>query len=85
MASSSSTAARSGAGAIYKGLAIAANPDRLYAADFHGAKIDVFDQGFAPTTVPGGFVDPNLPAGFAPFNVQEIAGEIVAVAGAAAI
>ena len=26
---------------------------------------------------PGGFVDPNLPAGFAPFNVQEIAGRLV--------
>ena len=24
--------------------------------------------------MPGGFIDPNLPAGFAPFNVQEIAG-----------
>jgi uncharacterized protein (TIGR03118 family) len=66
-------------GAIYKGLAIAGKGQSplLYAADFHGAKIDVFDQGFAPTTVPGGFVDPNLPAGFAPFNVQEIAGKIV--------
>jgi uncharacterized protein (TIGR03118 family) len=66
-------------GAIYKGLAIATRGGTplLYAADFHGAKIDVFDQGFAPTTVPGGFVDPNLPAGFAPFNVQEIAGRLV--------
>jgi uncharacterized protein (TIGR03118 family) len=66
-------------GAIYKGLAIAKKGQSplLYAADFHGAKIDVFDQGFAHTTVPGGFVDPNLPAGFAPFNVQELAGRIV--------
>jgi len=40
----------------------------------------VFDQAFKPFTFPGGFVDPNLPAGFAPFNVQEIAGRIV-VAG----
>jgi uncharacterized protein (TIGR03118 family) len=65
--------------AIYKGLALATSGQSplLYAADFHGAKIDVFDQGFASTTVPGGFVDPNLPAGFAPFNVQEIAGRIV--------
>ena len=66
-------------GAIYKGLAIATKGKDalLYAADFHGAKIDVFDHAFAPTTVPGGFVDPNLPAGFAPFNVQELAGRIV--------
>ena len=27
--------------------------------------------------MPGGFADPNLPAGFAPFNVQEIAGRLV--------
>jgi uncharacterized protein (TIGR03118 family) len=62
-------------GAIYKGLAIAGN--LLYAANFHANAIDVFNDAFAPTTVPGGFTDPNLPAGFAPFNVQEIAGRIV--------
>jgi uncharacterized protein (TIGR03118 family) len=62
-------------GAIYKGLAIAGN--LLYAANFHAGTIDVFNDAFAPTTVPGGFTDPNLPKGFAPFNVQEIAGRIV--------
>jgi len=56
--------------AIYKGLAIAAN--RLYAADFHNARIDVFDTAFQLITVPGGFVDPNLPAGYAPFGIQAI-------------
>jgi uncharacterized protein (TIGR03118 family) len=61
--------------AIYKGLAIAGN--LLYAANFHAGTIDVFNDAFAPTTVPGGFTDPNLPKGFAPFNVQEIAGRIV--------
>jgi uncharacterized protein (TIGR03118 family) len=61
--------------AIYKGLAISGN--LLYAANFHAGKIDVFNDAFAPTTVPGGFTDHNLPAGFAPFNVQEIAGRIV--------
>jgi uncharacterized protein (TIGR03118 family) len=65
-------------GAIYKGLTIATKgTPLLYAADFHNAKIDVFDASFKPVTAPGGFVDPNLPAGFAPFNVQEIAGRIV--------
>jgi uncharacterized protein (TIGR03118 family) len=66
-------------GAIYKGLAIAGEGKDalLYAADFHNAKIDVFDESFAKVTAPGGFADPNLPAGFAPFNVQEIAGKIV--------
>jgi uncharacterized protein (TIGR03118 family) len=66
-------------GAIYKGLAIASkgNTTLLYAANFHAGKIDVFDDAFGQTTVPGGFVDPNLPSGFAPFNIQEIAGRLV--------
>jgi uncharacterized protein (TIGR03118 family) len=61
--------------AIYKGLTLAGN--LLYAANFHANSIDVFNNAFAATTVPGGFVDPNLPAGFAPFNVQEIGGRIL--------
>jgi uncharacterized protein (TIGR03118 family) len=67
------------AGAIYKGVTLAVTPQgsRLYAADFHGAKIDVFDGAFAPVTLPpGAFTDPNLPAGYAPFNVQELGGRI---------
>jgi uncharacterized protein (TIGR03118 family) len=62
-----------GDGAIYNGLAIAdtsAGP-RLYAADFHNAKVDVFDGGFG--LVPNsGFVDPALPSGYAPFGIQTI-------------
>jgi uncharacterized protein (TIGR03118 family) len=73
------TKVATGSHAIYKGLALATNDGKplLYAADFHNARIDVFDASFQPTTVPGGFVDPNLPAGFAPFNVQELAGRVV--------
>jgi uncharacterized protein (TIGR03118 family) len=60
-------------GAIYKGLAIAdtsAGP-RLYATDFHNAKVDVFDGSF--TQVPNsGFVDPNIPSGYGPFGIQTI-------------
>jgi uncharacterized protein (TIGR03118 family) len=66
-------------GAIYKGLALAVGDKHafLYAADFHGAKIDVFDERFDPVHVqPGAFTDPALPAGFAPFNVQELGGKI---------
>ena len=75
------TAARTVAtspGAIYKGLAIAgsAHGTRLYAADFHHGRIDVFDDHFGPVTLPGGFADPALPAGFAPFNVQALDGRL---------
>jgi uncharacterized protein (TIGR03118 family) len=63
---------RSSVDAIYKGLAIAATDagPRLYAADFHNARVDVFDGSFG--LVPGGFVDPSLPSGYAPFGIQTI-------------
>ena len=66
------------AGAIYKGLAIAQTPHgpRLYAADFHNARIDVFDGSWAPVSAPGAFVDGSLPAHYAPFNVQTIGDRI---------
>jgi uncharacterized protein (TIGR03118 family) len=64
------------ADAIYKGLAIAQTQDgaRLYAADFHGAKIDVFDEQFAPVQQAGAFTDAALPDGYAPFDIQELQG-----------
>jgi uncharacterized protein (TIGR03118 family) len=63
-------------GAVYKGLAIAKNGTALflYATDFHNNKIDVFDGTYAKQTLPAGaFVDPTLPAGYAPFGIQAIA------------
>lgn len=54
-------------GAVYKGIA---HTSRLFAADFHNAKVDVFDTSYAPIALgPGAFHDPQIPAGFAPFNV----------------
>lgn len=67
------------AGAVYKALALSADGagSRLYAADFHNNRIDVFDAGFKPVQLAGGnFSDPGLPAGFAPFGLQAIAGNI---------
>lgn len=65
-------------GAIYTGLAIASTSegDRLYAADFHNARIDVFDETFSSITPTGGFVDPRLPAGYAPFGIQTLSGRV---------
>src|SRR5205823_970758 len=54
-------------GAVYKGLAIAGN--RLYATDFHNGRVDVFNSSFQPVTTSGGFVDPQIPAGYAPFGI----------------
>ncbi len=62
--------------ACYRGLAIANNgtANFLYANDFVGAKIDVFDATWKKqpsSAFP--FTDPNLPANYAPFNIQAIA------------
>jgi uncharacterized protein (TIGR03118 family) len=69
---------RSSVGAVYKGLAIAhtISGDRLYAADFHNRRIDVFDESFTLVNTIGGFVDPKLPQGYAPFGIQTLAGRI---------
>jgi uncharacterized protein (TIGR03118 family) len=60
--------------AVYKGLALATTSKGsfLYAANFHAGAIDVFDGHFKPVKLSGGFTDPSLPAGFAPFNIQLI-------------
>jgi uncharacterized protein (TIGR03118 family) len=57
--------------AVFKGLAIAGS--RIYATDFRNAKVDVFDQNYAPVTGLG-FTDPNIPAGYAPFGIADIGG-----------
>jgi uncharacterized protein (TIGR03118 family) len=65
-------------GASYTGLAINQNQTRLYAANNAGTgSINVFDSTFAPVNLgSAAFVDPNLPTGFVPFNVQDINGKV---------
>jgi uncharacterized protein (TIGR03118 family) len=62
--------------AVYKGLTIGNNGtgDFLFAANFRSGNIDVFNSSFASTTLPGGFIDPTLPAGYAPFNIENLGG-----------
>jgi uncharacterized protein (TIGR03118 family) len=65
--------------AIYKGLAIATtgSGDRLYLTDFHNRRVEVLDGSFDPVELPdGAFVDPSVPADFAPFGIQNIEGRI---------
>lgn len=66
------------AGAMYTGLAIATlgTSPMLYAADFRHGSVNVFNASFARATVTGGFADPQLPAGYAPFGLQAIGGVI---------
>lgn len=64
-------------GASYTGLAIAGSgaTARLYAANFGNNRVDVFDGNFVLQSS-SSFVDPTLPAGYAPFNVQNLGGQI---------
>jgi len=65
----------SGSHAVFKGLALM--NDRLYATDFHNARVDVYDASFNPVPLAANpFVDPSIPAGFAPFGIQAINGSI---------
>lgn len=63
--------------AVYKGLALGTvGPNSyLYATDFHNARIDVLGSLGAPALA-GSFADPTIPAGYAPFNIQNIGGQL---------
>jgi uncharacterized protein (TIGR03118 family) len=73
-------AVRNGANAVYKGLAIAQASDGhtyLYAANFRSGRVEAYDDTFTPVQLPGGlFVDPRMPARYAPFNVEELGGRL---------
>jgi uncharacterized protein (TIGR03118 family) len=68
----------SAAGAVYKGMAVATNngAPMLYLANFSNGTVDVLDTTFKPTMVAGGFADPSLAAGLAPFNVWNVNGQL---------
>ena len=73
------------AGAVYKGLVFGTNAHGvfLFATNFGAGTIDVFapngSAGFRPATsteVDSDFTDPKIPAGFAPFGIQNINGDL---------
>ena len=63
-------------GAVYKGLALASvnGKNYLYASNFRSGQVDVFDSQFKQQTWAGAFVDHHIPAGYAPFNIQNLNG-----------
>jgi uncharacterized protein (TIGR03118 family) len=66
-------------GAVYKGMAIlspACCATYLVVANFHSGLIEPYTQSFAPLAPPGSFTDPNLPAGYAPFNIQQVGSQV---------
>ncbi len=78
--------------AVYKGATIATveksgvTQSYLYVADFRHGKVKIFDSTFKPAELvaereeeedeSASFVDERLPRGYAPFNVQNIGGDI---------
>jgi len=64
--------------AVYKGLALvhSSSGPELLAANFHDNRIDVFNGAFALQPDTGMFSDGSIPAGYAPFNVAEIGGQV---------
>ncbi|HKI21534.1 MAG TPA: TIGR03118 family protein [Isosphaeraceae bacterium] len=75
----------SAAGAVFKGLTLLTVPAGstlpagryLFATDFRNGVIDAFDQNFHPVALPAGtFHDAAIPAGFAPFGIQSVGGNL---------
>jgi uncharacterized protein (TIGR03118 family) len=74
----SPTAALIGAtnpGAVYTGLAITSKTsgNSLFAADSANNKVDIYNGTFELVS---SFTDPAVPAGFTPFGIQDIAGQV---------
>jgi len=76
------TAAR---GAVYKGATIAqmtpGGPSFLYVTNFRAGRIEVYDTNFHAVSLgeqedDRAFRDEEIPQGFAPFNVQEVNGNL---------
>jgi uncharacterized protein (TIGR03118 family) len=63
---------------VYKGLAFATigSNSYLYAANFRAGTIDVLKGSSGAPDLMGRFVDPNLPAGYAPFNIANLGGDL---------
>ncbi|MBV9991843.1 MAG: TIGR03118 family protein [Alphaproteobacteria bacterium] len=64
----------SAGGASFKGLGFLSERRELLAADFKNGVVDRIDNNFALENT---FTDPNLPAGYAPFNVRVLRGKVL--------
>jgi len=67
--------------AIYKGATLGVTGvtpnlhNFLYVTNFHTARVETYDENFQQVN-PNGFIDPNLPAGYAPFGIRNFGGQI---------
>jgi uncharacterized protein (TIGR03118 family) len=72
---STATDAAGDVGAVYKGLALVTTSAGkfLYATNFRFGTVEVFDSNFNLVNT---FTDPTVPAGFAPFGIHNIGGNL---------
>jgi uncharacterized protein (TIGR03118 family) len=61
-------------GALFRGIAVAR--ERLYVADFHNARVLVYDSKWRRVLRRGAFVDPAVPVWYAPFGLQAVGDRI---------
>jgi uncharacterized protein (TIGR03118 family) len=63
---------------VYKGTTLVTNGANTYllSANFRAGTIDVLKGNSGAPDLAGKFLDPNLPAGYAPFNIQVLNGKI---------
>jgi uncharacterized protein (TIGR03118 family) len=61
-----------GAGALFRGLALLG--ERLYATDFHNARVLVYDSKWRRVRLP--FSDPQVPEWYAPFGIAALGGRV---------
>jgi uncharacterized protein (TIGR03118 family) len=61
-------------GAVFRGLTLARG--HLYVTDFHNARVLEFDSRWRRVVRRGAFVDPWIPAWYAPFNIAAFRGRL---------
>jgi uncharacterized protein (TIGR03118 family) len=68
----------SSTGAVFKTLTPGTvnGANYLFASDFHNGTVDVFDKDFHLVHLAGSFSDPSIPAGFAPFGLRVVGGNL---------
>jgi uncharacterized protein (TIGR03118 family) len=83
LAVDNSTSPNAANGAVYKALVVGVNAKGvfLFATNFRAGTIDVFGPTgpnglFTAATTDGKFADPEIPAGYAPFGIQNIDGDL---------
>ncbi|HEX4742577.1 MAG TPA: TIGR03118 family protein [Caulobacteraceae bacterium] len=64
-----------GTGAVYKGLTMASigSSSFLYATNFRAGDVEMYNSSFG---LVGAFTDPGVAPGYAPFNVQNLGGDL---------